>query len=75
MNTYTGWRNYEYGLYSYATYALQHWGLVLAGNTVGLFSAVYGPSAVTHGTTNKFVSVNSSIIAVEPQVQQQCMHG
>lgn len=69
MNTYFAHRNYEYGLYIYATYSLQLNAITVIGNTVGIYTTVYGPASLDHATSNKSVTLNASLIVSEAKVR------
>jgi hypothetical protein len=71
----TVFKNYEYGLYIYASYSVKLSTIVAVGNGVGVFSAVFGPSAVRHMTSDKFVSLNASILVTTTQVRMCVAHG
>ncbi len=65
MTEFFGYRNYEFGFYSYAPYSLKLNALTLVGNVVGAFTAVFAPSAVTHEISAKNISISSSIFVAD----------
>lgn len=62
LSGYTIWRNYDYGIFTFAESSVIVDNLVAVDNTVGVFPNVWGPPSKSHRTANKFFILRNSLI-------------
>ena len=62
ISGYLTWRNLDYGAFIYPKVSVIVDSVVAVDNTVGLFPNIWGPSALTHATANKFFTLRNSLI-------------
>ena len=63
VNSFTGHRNSEFGLYAYVPFSVSTRSVAVVGSTVGVYIAVDGSPSIDHDASDKFVSFNETLVS------------